>query len=474
MLKKTFLYILSVFVFAMLGILSVNAATSKELDIKVTMSDGRNSMELTDGSYMTYMTVRAGDSVTVSSNEPIRYVYVKWYNVPKEYNVSYDGKNMTAGKDGFLHELVDLGTTTFSVTFNMNENNPICEIEAYSDGEIPENVQVWKPHCEKADFLVFSSHADDEILFLGGVLAKYAGEENLAVQVVYFSDYTNGTKIREHEKLDGLWKIGVKYYPENGGFDDLYAETLDNALNIFNYDEALGWVVKMIRKYKPLVVVTQDINGEYGHGTHRMIAKAVTDAVAISNDELKYKDSAETYGAYDVPKTYLHLWSENKIKLDTRAPLANFGGKSCLDVAAEAYKEHVSQQWCWFYVSDTYEYSIADFGLYRTNVGQDTGNDMLENVVTYEEQARIEEEMEAQRLEALRLEKERESQSIAESVKAQESLAAKAQSENNKKDDDRTGKIFLGVAIACCIVMGFSLVVYARSFSSKKRRKHRR
>ena len=46
----------------------------------------------------------------------------------------------------------------------------------------------------------------------------------------------------------------------------------------------------------------------------------------------------------------------------------------------------MSQQWCWFYVSDTYEYSISDFGLYRTTVGEDTGNDMMEHITSYEEQ----------------------------------------------------------------------------------------
>ena len=43
-------------------------------------------------------------------------------------------------------------------------------------------------------------------------------------------------------------------------------------------------------------------------------------------------------------------------------------------------------------VDDEYKYSIAKFGLYRTTVGQNTGNHMMENVVSYAEQERIAEE----------------------------------------------------------------------------------
>ena len=45
-----------------------------------------------------------------------------------------------------------------------------------------------------------------EILFLGGVLATYAGQQHLNVQVCYMTNYWDGDRRREHEKLDGLWK----------------------------------------------------------------------------------------------------------------------------------------------------------------------------------------------------------------------------------------------------------------------------
>ena len=51
-----------------------------------------------------------------------------------------------------------------------------------------------------------------------------------------------------------------------------------------------------------------------------------------------------------------------------------------------------------FHVSDDYEHRCAEFGLYRRNVGYDIGNSMLENIVLYSEQERLERE-EQERLE---------------------------------------------------------------------------
>ena len=68
-------------------------------------------------------------------------------------------------------------------------------------------------------------------------------------------------------------KSGVKHYPVNGEFDDIYATDLNGAMSVYSYDDVLGYVTEQIRRFKPLVVVTQDINGEYGHGGHSASCK---------------------------------------------------------------------------------------------------------------------------------------------------------------------------------------------------------
>ncbi len=85
--------------------------------------------------------------------------------------------------------------------------------------------------------------------------------------------------MREHEKLDGLWADGLRNYPVSGDCPDIYADTLKQAQGQHDMEEVTGFLVEQIRRFRPQVVVTHDLNGEYGHGFHMLTAKAVTEAV---------------------------------------------------------------------------------------------------------------------------------------------------------------------------------------------------
>jgi len=269
--------------------------------------------------------------------------------------------------------------------------------EAVEDQDPSHN---WLPPCERADILVFATHPDDEILFMGGAIATYAAQ-GLQVQVVHMMNYETAHPEREQERLDGLWTLGVRHLPLAGRFDASYQKGLmidgevvgNNAVG----DPALTeYAAEMIRRFKPQIVITHDLDGEYGHIRHKMLAAAVAEAVQQTMEEDFCPESAAEYGVWDVPKTYLHLYDENRIFLDLHSPLGGEQGeKTAIELAAEAYKKHVSQQWCWFYVSDdvndpkSEQINAAIFGLFRSTVGPDSGNDMTEHIVGYDEQERI-------------------------------------------------------------------------------------
>lgn len=370
------------------GIPDIKTAKAFEREIKLTLSNDGSAKKLQDDSYKSIIAFSPEDTLTVTSDGGMYGLYIKWNDIPAAWTLEYDGKQLSCGTNGFLHEYVEIPEGTEKCVMHFSSDEAICEISAYSGGKLPKDVQVWEPAWENADILVFSTHADDEILFLGGVLAHYGGILGKKVQLVYMSEYFSSERIREHEKLDGVWTTGVKNYPACGNFPDKYSETLEEAKRIYKYDDVLAFAAGYIRQFKPQVVVTQDIKGEYGHGGHEILVDAVINAVDKTADADFCPASAAEYGTWDVPKTYLHIYKEGKIKLDLRQPADVFDGKTAFDVLTEAYLKHVSQQWCWFYVSDgvdkpSYKYSCADFGLYRSTVGPDTGNDMLENVTTY-------------------------------------------------------------------------------------------
>jgi hypothetical protein len=119
------------------------------------------------------------------------------------------------------------------------------------------------------------------------------------------------------------------------GYKDIfinYNQPADKALaeakRKYNFDNLKASVCETNRRFKPLVVVGHDINGEYGHGGHIIFCAALREVLEHTADETYLPDSAEKYGVWDVPKTYLHLYGENKLRLNMREPLSEFGGKT--------------------------------------------------------------------------------------------------------------------------------------------------
>ena len=467
-----------------------SAPEASAIEVVLERSSGADASDLLDGSYETYASFTAGETLKVSTwdGSVIGGLYLKWYAIPGSWTLRFTdatgvSHQQACGQNGFLHEYVPLeggGATSCELVFTNGAT--ACTLNAYSVGAPPATVQTWDVPCAQADFMVCSTHADDEILWLGGVLATYAGGRGLSTQVVYMTNYWDGDVRREHEKLDGLWSIGVRNYPVNAPFSDYYAEDLEYAQQIYDLDAVTAFFTKEVRRCKPLVVVCQDFNGEYGHGGHRLLALAVQGAVDKSADASFNADSAQAFGVWDVPKTYYHLYDENRITLDLREPIEALGGLTAIEAQQEAYTKHVSQQWTWFYLTDDPYDPLAEqlncsvFGLYRTLVGPDTGNDMLENLTTYEEQA-----IQAQQ-QAAREEAERQAQEKAR-AEAQAAKEAKVQSTqiNGVVPFLRTPlvPIALGVVALVIVVMAIVFVVRHRKMKRqqellRKRRRRRR
>ena len=217
-----------------------SSVQASKVNINIVPANKESTAKIKDGSYSTSITFTADNTLTITpadANDRIYGLYITWAARPGEWTLTYDGGTKKCGRNAFLHEYVEIPEGTASAVIELSQKEKICNIDAYSAGTLPDDVQVWEPECARADMLVLSTHADDEILFLGGVLAQYAGEDKLDVQVVYFSNYFGGTVIREHEKLDGLWELGVRHYPVNGDFPDQYADDLAAAERLYGRSE---------------------------------------------------------------------------------------------------------------------------------------------------------------------------------------------------------------------------------------------
>lgn len=462
--------------------LGLEKAQAGQLTPYFSSTDGSACSDISDGDYFTTEYFDSGTEITLSSDSPMDSLYIVWENIPGEWTLKAGDSSYTYGKEGYLHEYIKLPSPASSVTICVDQDRlTIADVYAFSEGELPGFVQTWDEPCEEADILLISTHADDEVLFFGGVIPDYVDKGDLRIQVAYFSDLFQTEPYRNHEILNGLWHMGVTHYPQLGEFYDYYSESYEEAVEQYDYDQSMEYIVRTIRRFKPQVLIGQDPeNGEYGHGGHMWCARVMKDALEVTGDPESYPESADQYGTWDVPKTYFHLYPEGAIELDARTPLASFGGKTELEVAKEAYEEHQSQQWCWFYVSDGYdeegnpdgyEYSCTKYGLFRSLVGADTGNDLMENLVSYNEQERKaaqaeKESKEAEEAAAKAAEAEKESQAQADA----EGTAATAQSvlEDNNPTAVPGGKnttaitILIIVAVIVLLIM-IGIIVVSRS-----------
>lgn len=425
-MKKLAVLICAIICF-MLNIPGAQAVEAEEIS-GADLVESHRGMEsvgrLFDGRFMESVKVRKDGFLTLSHESGIGSLYILFDREGCGYTLINGNNGMchTVAQTDFLHEFVDLqeifGEAPGKVTIVFDkEDTKLCELHAFTDGEIPNWVQRWEQPAEgKSDLVLFSTHGDDEQLFFAGMLPYYARELGYNVQVVYMTGHRNMSMRRSHEMLDGLWAVGVRHYPVFGPFGDYNSTSKEEACQIYrnkniSREDILSFVVENVRRFRPKVAVGHDLYGEYGHGMHMLYAELLCEASEISMDPAVFPESAEQYGIWDIPKTYLHLYWENRIRMDWDVPLESFGGMTAYEVTKNlGFPCHVSQQPFYSYyfagkdtASDITENSPCEFGLYRSTVGEDLEKkDFFENVTTHDEdilrEARKQEEKKQQQV----------------------------------------------------------------------------
>lgn len=481
---------------------------ARRLDVTVGGTGYDSFGFLSDGNIRSYTTSASSAAITLEATEGIASLYLMFDLEPAPYTITDNStkKVLNAGQYAMLHEYVDLttgfGTAPTSVTIQFEKAVRMSEIYAYSAGTLPSNVQVWQPPLEdKADILLLATHGDDDQLYFAGLFPLYAGELGYGVQVAYLTDHRNMTKVRTHEMLNGLWATGVNAYPVFGDFDDFRIDDLQETYDEYaargtTRDELMQFVVTQLRRFNPQVVIGHDFQGEYGHGMHMVYTDLLVEALDYCGDETVYPDIAAKYGVWDVPKTYIHLYKTNPIVIDYDQPLEAFDGLTAFQVTQDyGFPCHESQQGYmftpWLYgsgrtkanksitkVTEIVNYNPAQFGLYRTTVGEDVEkNDFMENLTSYAEQERLEQErLEAERLEQEQLGQEQPEQEHLEQEQQQGTNRPQSSDQSEPQSDEgknegKTDPVLAIVLIGGSLIAVVLLILVI--FGGKRKPRHK-
>ena len=375
-------------------------AQAQDISASVTFSAAGNTrtlIRLNDKKYdKAWSGGKGSGSLDISSDIPMYGLYIAWEESPRAFTIedlNGGSRREIANYQSaeFIHQYYPLNGEQHIRLVPENDNRKhfgIKEVFVLGEGKLPGWVQVWQPAHEDADMMLLFAHPDDEVLFFGGLLPYYGAERGLRVLPVVLTD---AGSMRHSELLNCLWSLGIRNYPVTGPFPDLYARDLDHAYQRNGRRKASDYITELVRKYKPEVIVTHDVHGEYGHGVHELCADLAKKAVLYAADPERDPESYQAYGAFNVQKVYLHLYQEKdrdvSLEMDWDQPLLAFGGKTGFELAVEAYASfHLSQHRYEQYHVEPRDgrHSSYRFGLYYSAVGPDIAkNDLMENIPLY-------------------------------------------------------------------------------------------
>ncbi len=166
--------------------------------------------------------------------------------------------------------------------------------------------------------MVVTAHPDDEALGLGGTLARYAAEGH----DVYVVAATRGEagQVFEPEAATPITLPDVREQELRcacqtyGIHPPIFLGYLDGLLPLVHQGQAVGKLVRLIRRLRPQVVITFGPDGVYGHYDHIAVHWWTVTAVDLAADPEWFPDE-EGHPPHRVDKLYYRVVSEDQLAL---------------------------------------------------------------------------------------------------------------------------------------------------------------
>lgn len=173
--------------------------------------------------------------------------------------------------------------------------------------------------------LVVHAHPDDEGIGTGGVLARYAAEGIRTVlvtatlgeegeihdpELIEEEARPRLATIREQELRRAVAILGIDQLELLGYRDSgmIGTPSNDNPASFHRADpeEALGRLVRLLRRHRPQVLVTYNEKGGYGHPDHIKCHQLTLAAYDASGDATRFPEAGEPWAP---SKLYATAWS---------------------------------------------------------------------------------------------------------------------------------------------------------------------
>lgn len=362
-------------------------------DCALAVSAHKSDLPLmTDGDYYTYWACSKNGYVEITAPEGQRVhgLYLSWGKYITKWEIQAQDaagswQPVYTTEEEFYNQYIPL-TAGYSMIRLVNKSTDghemaVSELHVLGEGAVPAWVQQWHTFEGKTDLVLLVTDPGDEYLFFGGLLPTYIaqGKEIMVCEIV------NTIAAYKSQMLDGLWYCGMTNYPYMAYFRPNMTVGMQAQYDTWSEVQFVRHVSRIVRMYKPDVLVTHAQNGEGIDGGHKVCADASLRSLTTAMDD-KYDVGYgyANWGNWKVKKIYLHQTGENQTVLDFDVPLDFYGGKTADEIARDAYSFQDYQEKSLKGRGIVYGQGVADgtsYGLAFSQVGEDTGiGDLFENI----------------------------------------------------------------------------------------------
>ena len=160
---------------------------------------------------------------------------------------------------------------------------------------------------ENNNILVFSPHADDAAIFVGGTLAKLAAQGKRIYIARVTNDDFDSYGLDAQATIERNRKEAAAAYAALGAVETIHMGYKSDYMMTADYDMLRCDIVELIRKIRPYTVFTFDLDMKNeSNMDHRIIGNAVHEALWVAAFDLHYPEQIKAgLLPYSVPETVL-------------------------------------------------------------------------------------------------------------------------------------------------------------------------
>lgn len=308
---------------------------------------------LSDGRYNSRISFKKEESLEIMLSDGAKGLYIAWYEAPEAVRIeALDSagemlETMPANPD-LLNEYFALPDRCKAVRIAGDKAFAVSELRVYDAVTPPEQLCVMAAQQPQPKAMLIAAHTADEAYDFGSLLPFFCGGD---AAIVFLSSESRQAK---QQAIENLYALGSRTQPVFADFP--YYRTVLNIKGMYGLVDKVdlsNWLIALLRRYQPGVLITHSALGEGGDGMHLLAATHVPLAAEQAADEKKEYVSQRAYGVWQVEAVYQHLEAGTAPLYDTRAPISAFGGKSALELSQEAFDRYTTYQIYRMSVTDT-------------------------------------------------------------------------------------------------------------------------